>query len=91
MHAVGQCRVGKAGQQRIPVGRHIWPAQLRADIQGDEVMHKLPHRVLGYALVNCAQPENRAQAGQCGMAGVEQAQLGLFKRGHVIDHRDANR
>ena len=54
-------------------------------------MHKLPHRVLGYALVNCAQPENRAQAGQCGMAGVEQAQLGLFKRGHVIDHRDANR
>ena len=26
-----------------------------------------------------------------GTAGVEQAQLGLFKRGHVIDHRDANR
>ena len=54
-------------------------------------MHKLPNRVLGYALVNCAQPQNRAQASQCRMAGVEQAQLGLFKRGHVIDHGDANR
>ena len=90
VHAVFELGVGKARQQRVAVSGPVLAAEMRADLVRHQAMHQSVQHRLGDALGNDRKAGHRTDIGHGRVAAVEQAQLGVFKGPHVIDHGDAD-
>ena len=87
MHAVLEFGVGEARQERVSIGLPIGAREMRSHFVRHQAMNQRAHGGLCDAIGNHRQPRHRTQRRHRRVAAVEHAQLGFFKRAHIVHYR----